>query len=87
MCLPLLTATLSAIGAAGIPEAGLVTMIIVLKAVDLPIEGISLILVVDWFLDRCRTTVNVWGDSVGAAVIDQWETQDIDSSSVRSMKI
>ena len=82
----LLTATLSAIGAAGIPEAGLVTMIIVLKAVDLPIEGISLILVVDWFLDRCRTTVNVWGDSVGAAVIDQWETQDIDSSSVRSMK-
>jgi solute carrier family 1 (neuronal/epithelial high affinity glutamate transporter), member 1 len=70
----LLTATLSAIGAAGIPEAGLVTMVIVLKAVDLPIEGISLILVVDWFLDRCRTTVNVWGDSVGAAVIDRWES-------------
>jgi len=72
----LLTATLSAIGAAGIPEAGLVTLIIVLKAVDLPIEGVSLILVVDWFLDRCRTTVNVWGDSVGAAVIDRWETQE-----------
>jgi solute carrier family 1 (high affinity glutamate transporter) protein 1 len=69
----LLTATLSAIGAAGIPEAGLVTMVIVLKAVDLPIEGISLILVVDWFLDRCRTTVNVWGDAVGAAVIDRFE--------------
>ncbi len=70
----LITATLSAIGAAGIPEAGLVTMVIVLKAVDLPIEGISLILVVDWFLDRCRTTVNVWGDAVGAAVIDRWES-------------
>ena len=70
----LLTATLSAIGAAGIPEAGLVTMVIVLKAVDLPIEGISLILVVDWFLDRCRTTVNVWGDAVGAAVIDRFES-------------
>ena len=67
----LLTATLSAIGAAGIPEAGLVTMVIVLKAVDLPIEGISLILVIDWFLDRCRTTVNVWSDAVGAAVIDR----------------
>jgi Na+/H+-dicarboxylate symporter len=71
----LLTATLSAIGAAGIPEAGLVTMVIVLKAVDLPIEGISLILVVDWFLDRCRTTVNVWGDAVGAAVIDRFESK------------
>ncbi len=71
----LITATLSAIGAAGIPEAGLVTMVIVLKAVDLPIEGISLILVVDWFLDRCRTAVNVWGDAVGAAVIDQWESE------------
>ena len=70
----LLTATLSAIGAAGIPEAGLVTMVIVLKAVDLPIEGISLILVVDWFLDRCRTTINVWSDAVGAAVIDRFES-------------
>ena len=70
----LLTATLSAIGAAGIPEAGLVTMVIVLKAVDLPIEGISLILVVDWFLDRCRTAINVWGDAVGAAVIDRFES-------------
>lgn len=69
----LITATLSAIGAAGIPEAGLVTMVIVLKAVNLPVEGIALILVVDWFLDRCRTTVNVWGDAVGAAVIDRWE--------------
>ncbi len=70
----LLTATLSAVGAAGIPEAGLVTMVIVLKAVDLPIEGISLILVVDWFLDRCRTTINVWSDAIGAAVIDRWES-------------
>ena len=68
-----LTATLAAIGAAGIPEAGLVTMVIVLRAVDLPIEGISLILVIDWFLDRCRTTVNVWGDGVGAAVIARYE--------------
>ncbi len=78
----LLTATLSAIGAAGIPEAGLVTMVIVLKAVDLPIEGISLILVVDWFLDRCRTTVNVWGDAVGAAVIHQFEGHKENSPSV-----
>jgi len=64
-----ITATLAAVGAAGIPEAGLVTMIIVLKAVGLPLEGIGLLLAVDWFLDRFRTTVNVWGDAVGAAVI------------------
>jgi solute carrier family 1 (high affinity glutamate transporter) protein 1 len=63
------TATLAAIGAAGIPEAGLVTMILVLQSVNLPLEGIGMILTIDWFLDRCRTTVNVWGDSVGAAVI------------------
>ncbi len=63
------TAVLASIGAAGIPEAGLVTMVLVLQAVGLPLEGIGLILAIDWFLDRCRTTVNVWGDSIGAAVI------------------
>lgn len=68
-----LTATLAAIGAAGIPEAGLVTMVLVLQAVGLPIEGIGLILAIDWLLDRFRTTINVWGDSVGAAVIDNIE--------------
>lgn len=64
------TATLAAIGAAGIPEAGLVTMLIVLNAVGLPPEYISLILTVDWLLDRFRTTVNVFGDSIGAAVVE-----------------
>ena len=64
-----LTATLVSIGAAGIPHAGTVMMVIVLGAVGLPLEGIGLIWAIDWFLDRCRTTVNVWGDSVGAAVI------------------
>jgi len=65
----LVTATMAAIGAAGIPEAGLVTMVIVLEAVGLPLEGIGLILAIDWFLDRCRTTINVFGDSVGAAIV------------------
>ncbi|NOY89434.1 MAG: dicarboxylate/amino acid:cation symporter, partial [FCB group bacterium] len=66
-----LTATLASIGAAGIPHAGTVTMVFVLSAVGLPMEGIGLIWAVDWFLDRCRTTVNVWGDSIGAAVINE----------------
>ncbi len=65
------TATLAAIGAAGIPSAGLVTMVIVLTAVNLPLEGIGMLLAVDWFLDRFRTMVNVWGDSTGAAVIEK----------------
>ncbi len=69
-----LTATLAAIGAAGIPEAGLVTMVIVLRAVGLPLEGIGLILAVDWLLDRFRTTINVWGDAVGAAIVDRVAT-------------
>jgi solute carrier family 1 (neuronal/epithelial high affinity glutamate transporter), member 1 len=69
----LVTATLAGIGAAGIPEAGLVTMVMVLQAVGLPLEGIGMLLSIDWFLDRCRTTLNVWGDSVGAAVVDALE--------------
>jgi proton glutamate symport protein len=64
-----MTATLAAIGAAGIPSAGLVTMAIVLNAVGLPLEGIGMILAVDRVLDMCRTSVNVWGDTVGCAVV------------------
>lgn len=65
------TATLAAIGAAGIPEAGLVTMLIVLNAVGLPLELIGLILPIDWLLDRFRTAVNAFGDSVGSAIVDR----------------
>lgn len=65
------TATLAAIGAAGIPEAGLVTMLIVLNAAGLPTEGVGLLLSIDWFLDRCRTTVNVWGDAVVGGIVDE----------------
>ncbi len=67
-------ATVSAIGAAGIPEAGLVTMVVVLQAVGLPLEGLGLLLAIDWLIDRFRTAVNVWGDAVGAAVVDRYVT-------------
>ncbi len=66
----LITATLAAIGAAGIPSAGLVTMTLVFSAVGLPLEGIAIILAIDRFLDMFRTAVNVWGDLIGAKVID-----------------
>jgi Na+/H+-dicarboxylate symporter len=52
-------------------------MVIVLKAVGLPLEGIGLILAVDRILDMCRTTVNVWGDMVGAAVIAETEGEGV----------
>ncbi len=71
-----LTATLAAIGAAGVPSAGLVTMIIVLEAVGLPAGGYVLVIAVDRILDMCRTTINVWGDAVGAAVVDRWSAAE-----------
>ncbi|GAB6066754.1 dicarboxylate/amino acid:cation symporter [Methylothermus subterraneus] len=66
-----LTATLAAIGAAGIPEAGLVTLVMVLGAVGLPVDYLGILLPVDWLLDRFRTAVNVWGDCVGAALVEK----------------
>ena len=66
------TATLAAIGAAGIPQAGLFTLIIVLNAVGLPVELAGLILSVDWLLDRFRTAVNVFGDATGSAVVERF---------------
>jgi Na+/H+-dicarboxylate symporter len=75
-----ITATLAAIGAAGIPSAGLVTMVIVINAVNpgleamgkdtIPIAAIGLIIGVDRILDMMRTTINVWGDAVGAKIVD-----------------
>ncbi|CAO4363715.1 unnamed protein product [Caenorhabditis nigoni] len=64
-----ITATLASIGAASIPSAGLVTMLIVLTALGLPANDISLILAVDWFLDRLRTSVNVIGDALGCGFV------------------
>jgi Na+/H+-dicarboxylate symporter len=82
------TATLAAVGAAGIPSAGLVTMVIVVTAVNtslagrgiqpLPLEAIGVIIGVDRILDMCRTTVNVWGDAVGARIITRLAPDDDD---------
>jgi len=68
--LVVLTSVIASIGAAGIPEAGLVTMTLVFSAVKLPTEYIALLLTVDWFLDRCRTTINVLGDMNVACLLD-----------------
>lgn len=73
----MLTATLASIGAAAIPGAGLVTMVIVLKAVGLPLEGIAIILAVDRLLDMSRTSINVWGDACGAVVVAHLEGENL----------
>ena len=68
--LVVLTSVAASVGAAGIPEAGIVTMTLVFNAVDLPVEFIPILLTVDWFLDRCRTTVNVMGDVNVSCLLD-----------------
>jgi Na+/H+-dicarboxylate symporter len=71
------TALLAAIGSAGIPMAGLVMMSVVLSAVNLPLEGVGLILAIDRPLDMCRTVVNVFGDTCGAVVIAKSEGETL----------
>ena len=68
--LVVLTSIVASVGAAGIPEAGLVTMTLVFSAVGLPIRFIALLLTVDWFLDRCRTAINVMGDMCSTCLLD-----------------
>ncbi len=69
--LVLITALLASVGAAGIPHAGLAMMVVILETVGLPIEATGMILAVDRVVDMARTSVNVWSDSVGAAVVDK----------------
>jgi Na+/H+-dicarboxylate symporter len=65
-----LTSIFASVGAAGIPNAGLVTMTLVFTSVGLPTEYIALLVTVDWFLDRCRTAINVMGDMTVSALLD-----------------
>ena len=67
------TAVMASVGAAAVPDAGLVTMVLVATAVHLPIYYIPIIFAVDAFLDMFRTSTNVLGDSIGAIVIDRLE--------------
>ncbi|KAH7714715.1 glutamate transporter protein [Aphelenchoides avenae] len=72
-----LTATLASIGAASVPSAGLVTMLIVLTAVGLPVQDVSLIVAVDWLLDRIRTSINVLGDAFGAGIVHHFTKEQL----------
>jgi DAACS family dicarboxylate/amino acid:cation (Na+ or H+) symporter len=79
------TSVIASVGAAGIPEAGLVTMTLVFHAVKLPTEYIALLLPVDWFLDRCRTVINVMGDMNVSCMLDGRKRQEAtESTEVRA---
>lgn len=69
--LVLITALLASVGAAGIPHAGLAMMVVILETVGLPLEATGMILAVDRVVDMARTGVNVWSDSVGAAIVEK----------------
>ncbi|XP_077110653.1 excitatory amino acid transporter 5-like [Ranitomeya variabilis] len=75
-----ITATAASIGAAGIPQSGLVTMVIVLTSVGLPTDDITLIVAVDWALDRFRTMTNVLGDALAAGIVAHVCRQDFASN-------
>jgi solute carrier family 1 (high affinity glutamate transporter) protein 1/solute carrier family 1 (high affinity glutamate transporter) protein 3 len=68
-----ITAVLASVGAAAVPDAGLVTMVLVATAVHLPVYYLPFIFAVDAFLDMFRTSVNVMGDAIGAVVVDRFE--------------
>ncbi|KAJ8921827.1 hypothetical protein NQ315_008459 [Exocentrus adspersus] len=72
-----ITATAASIGAAGIPQAGLVTLVMVLDTVGLDAGDVTLILALDWLLDRFRTAINVMGDSFGAAVVNHLSRKEL----------
>ncbi|XP_031554769.1 excitatory amino acid transporter 3-like [Actinia tenebrosa] len=70
-------ATALSVGSAGIPSAGFIFPVILLQSLGLPVEDLALILPVEWLLDRFRTTVNVWGDAVGAGVVNHMSRDDL----------
>ncbi|KAM8824917.1 solute carrier family 1 member 9 isoform 1-T1 [Synchiropus picturatus] len=82
-----MTATLASVGAASIPSAGLVTMLLILTAVGLPTQDISLLIAVDWLLDRMRTSINVVGDSFGAGIVDHLSKAELNEIDAAEMQI
>ncbi|KAJ8250141.1 hypothetical protein COCON_G00220630 [Conger conger] len=73
----LVTATASSVGAAGIPAGGVITIAIILEAIGLPTNDLSLMLAVDWIVDRTTTVVNVEGDALGAGILHHINEQGL----------
>ena len=71
------TAMIAAVGAPGIPSAGMLTMVMVLQSVGLPVEAIAILLPIDRPLDTLRTVVNVEGDMVGCLVVQEFAVKKV----------
>ena len=71
-----LTTVVASIGAGCIPSGSFVTLPLIFAAVALPPEQIPILLTIDWFLDRCRTSSNVLGDMTVAVLLDQTASKE-----------
>jgi len=71
-----LLSILAGVGTAGVPGGSLPLVVLVLQSIQVPAEGIGIIMGVDRLLDMSRTTVNVVGDIAVATCVDRWESQD-----------
>ena len=67
----IVTATLASIGAAAVPSAGIIVLVIVLAQAGIPEAGLALIFAVDRPLDMCRTVVNITGDATVSMIVDK----------------
>jgi len=72
-------AVCAAVGASGTPSAGITTMVIILNAVNLPVNDVALIIIVDWALDRLRTITNILGDAYGTYLTNYWSKDDVEA--------
>jgi len=73
-----LTSTAASVASASVPSAALVLMLLVLTAINAPVQDVSLLWAVDWFVDRCRTTNNMLGDAYGAAVVEALSKREME---------
>uniref|UniRef100_H3B1K3 Amino acid transporter n=2 Tax=Latimeria chalumnae TaxID=7897 RepID=H3B1K3_LATCH len=82
----LVTATAASVGAAGVPAGGVLTIAIILEAIGLPTNDLSLILAVDWIVDRTTTVVNVEGDAFGAGILHHINQKEMRKKQLPELK-
>ncbi|XP_034554679.1 excitatory amino acid transporter 3-like isoform X1 [Notolabrus celidotus] len=79
----LVTSAVSSVGAAGVPATGAATTMFVLLAVGLPAQQASILVVIEWILDRCNTVLNVFGDCVGVALVYEVSREELEEMDVQ----